>query len=78
MYWCSVTAKFETTDAANCSVVVCKNGGSCVQETKSTFCACSPGFAGARCEAGQSVFVKGILKVTLLVFRVHCGALTSS
>ena len=72
------TAEFEITDAVNCSVVACKNGGNCVQEVKSTLCACSPGFAGARCEAGQSVFVDGILKVTLLVFRVHCGALTSS
>ncbi|XP_071898412.1 sushi, nidogen and EGF-like domain-containing protein 1 isoform X5 [Anas platyrhynchos] len=36
----------------NCSANPCKNGGTCVSESESYHCDCSPGFKGRHCELG--------------------------
>lgn len=37
----------------NCSANPCKNGGTCVSESESYHCDCSPGFKGRHCELGE-------------------------
>uniref|UniRef100_G1MWY9 Uncharacterized protein n=1 Tax=Meleagris gallopavo TaxID=9103 RepID=G1MWY9_MELGA len=38
------------SESGNCSTNPCKNGGTCVSESESYHCDCSPGFKGRHCE----------------------------
>uniref|UniRef100_A0A8C3GJT9 Sushi, nidogen and EGF like domains 1 n=1 Tax=Cairina moschata TaxID=8855 RepID=A0A8C3GJT9_CAIMO len=38
------------SESGNCSANPCKNGGTCVSESESYHCDCSPGFKGRHCE----------------------------
>ncbi|XP_061492670.1 sushi, nidogen and EGF-like domain-containing protein 1 isoform X6 [Rhineura floridana] len=43
------------SDKQNCSINICKNGGTCVASAESYHCDCNPGFKGRQCELDFSL-----------------------